>query len=136
MTETVEFELVTPQRLLLSMSVDMVVLPGGEGDFGVLPGHAPMISTVRPGVVNIYEGNRISQSIFVNGGFAEVNGKRCTLLAGHAVDVRDIKRNEADDRLAAANDMLKAAEPNSLEAEKASAEIKIAQAMIAAMEKV
>ncbi len=132
MTETVEFELVTPQKLLLSMSVDMVVLPGGEGDFGVLPGHAPMISTVRPGVVNIYDGDSISQSIFVSGGFAEVNEERCTLLAGQALDVGDINLDQAEARLAAAQDMLDAAETESPEAEKAAAELKIAEAMVAA----
>ncbi len=135
MTEAVEFELVTPQKLLLSMSVDMVVLPGGEGDFGVLAGHAPMISTVRPGVVNIYQGDSISQSIFVSGGFAEVNEERCTLLAEQALDVSDIDTARAEARLDAARDMLAAAEAESPEAEKAAAEMKIAEAMIAATDK-
>src|ERR671912_220924 len=56
MADKVEFELVSPERLLVSQPVDMVVVPGGEGDFGVLPGHAPLISTVRAGVIEIYEG--------------------------------------------------------------------------------
>ena len=67
----VEFELVSPERLLVAQPVDMVVVPGGDGDFGVLPGHAPLISTVRPGVIEIYEGNAVSDRIFVAGGFAE-----------------------------------------------------------------
>ena len=51
----VAFELVSPERLVVSMPVDMVVVPGGEGDFGVLPGHAPLIASVRPGVIEIYD---------------------------------------------------------------------------------
>ena len=68
----VEFELVSPARLLSSQSVDMVVVPGGDGDFGVLPGHAPLLSTVRPGVILVYQGREITERIFVAGGFAEV----------------------------------------------------------------
>ena len=60
MADTVEFELVTPAKLVLSRAVEMVVVPGGEGDFGVLPGHAPMIATVRPGVVDIHTGGKVS----------------------------------------------------------------------------
>jgi len=67
----VAFELVSPERLVVSMPVDMVVVPGGEGDFGVLPGHAPLIASVRPGVIEIYDGREVSDRIFVAGGFAE-----------------------------------------------------------------
>ncbi len=70
MADRIEFELVTPERLAFSEPVEMVVVPGDEGDFGVLPGHAPMISTVRPGVITIYEGGAVRQRIFVAGGFA------------------------------------------------------------------
>ena len=69
MADTVEFELVTPAKLVLSRAVEMVVVPGGEGDFGVLPGHAPMIATVRPGVVDIHTGGKVSDRIFIAGGF-------------------------------------------------------------------
>jgi F-type H+-transporting ATPase subunit epsilon len=64
----------------------MVVVPGSEGNFGVLPGHAPFISTIRPGTVDIYEGRAtISQRIFVVGGIAEVTPERCTVLADEAM---------------------------------------------------
>lgn len=86
----VAFELVSPERLVVSMPVDMVVVPGGEGDFGVLPGHAPLIASVRPGVIEIYEGRQVSDRIFVAGGFAEVTGERCTVLAEAAMRVSDI----------------------------------------------
>ena len=83
--EKVEFELVTPERLVISRGVDMVVVPGAEGDFGVLPGHTPMVSTVRPGIVNVYEGREIVERLFVAGGFAEVTAARCMVLADRAV---------------------------------------------------
>ncbi|HZU91744.1 MAG TPA: F0F1 ATP synthase subunit epsilon, partial [Stellaceae bacterium] len=61
MPERFEFELVTPERLLLSQMVDMVVVPGSEGNFGVLAGHAPLISTIRPGIIDIYEGQAVTR---------------------------------------------------------------------------
>ena len=97
--ERVEFELVTPERLVISRGVDMVVVPGTEGDFGVLPGHTPMVSTVRPGVVNVYEGNEIVERMFVAGGFAEVTAARCTVLADRAVAVDELDRAAAEQTL-------------------------------------
>ena len=82
----VQFELVTPERLIVSTEVDMVVVPGSEGNFGVLPGHAPLISTIRPGTIDIYEGRtRIIERIFVVAGIAEVTPERCTVLADEAM---------------------------------------------------
>ena len=97
--ERVEFELVTPERLVISRGVDMVVVPGTEGDFGVLPGHTPMISTVRPGIVNVYEGREIVERMFVAGGFAEVTAARCTVLADRAVAVDELDRAAAEQTL-------------------------------------
>jgi F-type H+-transporting ATPase subunit epsilon len=88
----VQFELVSPEQLLVSEDVEMVVVPGGEGDFGVLPGHSPMISTVRPGVIHVFASGAVSSRIFVAGGFAEVTGSRCTVLAEEALPVDDIDR--------------------------------------------
>ena len=99
MAEQVEFELVSPEKLLVSDPVDMVVVPGAEGDFGVLPRHAPLLSTVRPGVISIYEGGSVSKRIFVAGGFAEVTPERCTVLAEVAVPVEEIDRSEAEQKL-------------------------------------
>ena len=93
MAGTVEFELVSPERLLLSEQVAMVVVPGEDGNFGVLPGHAPLISTVRPGVIDVYASRaEVSARIFIAGGFAEVTPERCTVLAEEAVPVGDIDR--------------------------------------------
>ncbi len=88
----VQFELVSPERLLVSEDVEMVVVPGSEGDFGILPGHSPMISTVRPGVIHIFAGGTVSSRIFVAGGFAEVTESRCTVLAEEALPVDEIDR--------------------------------------------
>ena len=95
----VEFELVSPERLLVSEPVDMVVVPGAEGDFGVLPRHAPLISTVRPGVIRIFEGNQVTSEIFIAGGFAEVTGTRCTVLAEVAMPVGDIDKAKVEEEL-------------------------------------
>ena len=77
----------------------MVVIPGTEGDVGVLPGHSLLIAAVRPGVIDIHEGGQVRESIFVAGGFAEVSPERCTVLAEEAVPVADIDRAEAEKRL-------------------------------------
>lgn len=95
----VQFELVSPEQLLVSEEVEMVVVPGSEGDFGVLPGHAPAISTVRPGVLHIFANGSVSSRIFVAGGFAEVTGERCTVLAEEAVPVEDIDRSQTEQEL-------------------------------------
>ena len=85
MAGTVEFELVSPERLLLSEQVAMVVVPGEEGNFGVLPGHAPLISTVRPGVIDVYASRaEVSSRIFIAGGFAEVTATSLSVLAEQA----------------------------------------------------
>lgn len=84
MPDRVEFELVSPERLVLSEMVEMVVVPGVEGNFGVLPGHAPFISLIRPGMIEIYEGRTVTKRIFVVGGIAEVIPARCTVLADEA----------------------------------------------------
>jgi F-type H+-transporting ATPase subunit epsilon len=97
--DKVEFELVSPERLLLSQQVDMVVVPGAEGDFGVLPRHAPLISTLRPGVIRVFEGREVKERIFVAGGFAEVTPERCTVLAEEAQRVGDIDLGKLDQEL-------------------------------------
>ena len=96
---TVEFELVSPARLLLTDQIEMVVVPGAEGDFGVLPRHAPMISTVRPGVIRVYQSGSVRDRIFVGGGFAEVTPERCTVLADDAIAVGEIDRAEVEKKI-------------------------------------
>ena len=95
MPDTVKFELVSPERLLFSADVESVVVPGTEGDFGVLPGHARLISTIRPGVISVFQDGKVTDRIFVEGGFAEVTATACTVLAEHAIPVSDIQRDQA-----------------------------------------
>ena len=125
------FELVSPERLLVSEAVDMVVVPGSEGDFGVLPGHAPFISTVRPGVIEVYEGNTVTERIFVAGGFAEVSNDRCTVLAEQAAALTDVNRAEVEGELRSLNEELAAARDDNERAAIA-ARIEIAEAKLAA----
>ena len=99
MTDHVDFELVSPERLLFSRGVDMVVVPGAEGDFGVLPRHSPLISAIRPGVIKVYEQGQVTETIFVADGFAEVTPSRCTVLAEEAMPVGDIDRAEVEHQL-------------------------------------
>jgi len=104
MADLFNFELVSPERLLSSGQVAMVVVPGVEGDFGVLPGHAPLMSTIRPGAIAVYEAdsNTLTRRIFVDGGFAEVSDKGLTILAESAIPVGDIDVAQVATDLAAA----------------------------------
>jgi F-type H+-transporting ATPase subunit epsilon len=99
MPERVQFELVTPERLLLSEMVEMVVVPGTEGNFGVLPGHAPLISSIRPGTIDVYEGQTITRRIFVVSGIAEVTPERCTVLADEALPPDELDRGTIEAEL-------------------------------------
>ena len=94
----VAFRLVMPERELVATDADMVVVPGTEGDFGVLPGHAPLISTVRPGVLEVFQGNKVDQRFLVAGGFAEVTPERCTVLADEAVPFAEVMPEQLAER--------------------------------------
>jgi len=109
MPETTEFELVSPEKLLIAEPAEMVVVPGTEGDFGALPRHSPMITAVRPGVIDVYKDGRIEKRIFVAGGFAEVNETRITVLAEEAIPLTEATVEMAIERLAAAQRDLAAA---------------------------
>jgi F-type H+-transporting ATPase subunit epsilon len=134
MADTTQFELVSPERLLVSEQVEMVVVPGAEGDFGVLPGHAPFISTLRPGVITIYENRQPRESIFVAGGFAEVTQERCTVLAEQAVKIAEADRTEVEGELREARAAL---EGLTEEAERAAAHRRVAvfEALLAALDR-
>lgn len=128
----IEFELVSPAKLLVSQPVDMVVVPGTEGDFGALAGHTPMITAIRPGIVEIHSGSKVTSRTFVAGGFAEVVPERVTVLAEEAIPVGDITKEMAELRLKAAKQAVADAKS---EREKGEAELlmAIAQAMGAAV---
>ncbi len=126
MAEMLHFELVSPEKLLRSGEVYMVVVPGTEGDFGVLPGHAPMVSTIRPGAIQVFPTsiNDTPERILIDGGFAEVGPDGLTILAESAIPVGELDVEGAARDLAAARDALRTA---SGEAETASAEKRIAR---------
>ncbi len=117
MTEEIEFELVSPERLLVYKRAEMVVVPGSEGDFGVLPCHSPLISSIRPGVIDVYEGGQVTDKIFIAGGFAEVTPARCTVLAEEAMPVADINRAKTEAQLKDLRDDLLDAESDEDRAE-------------------
>jgi F-type H+-transporting ATPase subunit epsilon len=99
MADKVAFELVSPERLLLSVNAEMVVVPGSEGDFAVLAGHAPMLSTLRPGAIEVYEGDKVQDRIFVGGGFAEISNDRLTVLAEEAMPFAEVDRAKLEQSL-------------------------------------
>jgi F-type H+-transporting ATPase subunit epsilon len=110
-------ELVSPERVLFSGEVDQVDLPGAEGDMGILAGHAPLVTTLRPGIVTIFRGGR-SEPIVVIGGFAEVSPQGLTVLADQAVaradfdmallagEIKDAEEDIADSKDGAQRDRL------------------------------
>ena len=86
-----QFELVTPERLLFSGAAEGVVIPGTEGDFEVLAMHAPVMSTIRPGLISVKETTAgAAKRIFVRGGFAEVGPQGLTILAEQAIALEDL----------------------------------------------
>ncbi len=97
-----DLEIVSPERLLLSRPVDMVVIPAEEGDLGALPQHAPMIVLLRGGLVRLFEGGQIIERLFVSGGFAEITPTRVTVLADEAMPPEAVSRAEGERRLVAA----------------------------------
>jgi F-type H+-transporting ATPase subunit epsilon len=91
MADPFQFELVSPERLLMSAEVDQVVVPGSEGYFTVLKGHAPFMSTLKPGVVDVTPaGGGAVDRIFVRGGFADVNTDGLTILAEQAIPLAEV----------------------------------------------
>ncbi|HUF45862.1 MAG TPA: F0F1 ATP synthase subunit epsilon [Aestuariivirgaceae bacterium] len=90
MPELFKFELVSPEQLLLSQDVRQVLVPGTEGNFTVLPGHAPVLSTLRPGVIDMLDEQGREERIYVRGGFAEVNPKGLIVLAEVAIPLAEL----------------------------------------------
>jgi len=99
LADKLNFELLSPERSLASESCDMVVMPGEDGDLGILVEHSPLVALLRPGVVAVYEGDRVTKRFFVSGGFAEVRPEGCMLLTQEGVDLADVSRADAESRL-------------------------------------
>lgn len=120
-----QFELVSPEKLIVSKAVAMVTVPGSEGDYGILAGHAPIITTVKAGVIDVYEqeSSTVSDRIFVAGGFAEVTAERCTVLADEAVQVSKLDRSVLDAEVKALAEEIS---QSKTDADRAAAEAKLA----------
>jgi len=129
--DTFQFELVAPEKLIYSDDIEFVVVPGAEGDFGVLPGHALLLSTVRPGIIEIHENDKPKERFFVGGGFAEVTPERCTVLSTESVNLAEIDESTARTRLDTAERDLSDASSDG-EREKAEKAVEVAQALVAA----
>jgi F-type H+-transporting ATPase subunit epsilon len=114
-----------PERELVNVEADMVVVPGTEGDFGVLHGHAPLISTVRPGVLEVIQNNKVEQRFLVVGGIAEVTPERCTVLADEAQPFEQVTPDQLASREKAAEEEVSDAATDS---EKAAAQKNLAVA--------
>ena len=106
MNDKVDFELVSPEKLLMSTQASMVVIPGTEGDFGILAGHTDIISNIRVGIVDVYADEMIDKRVFVSGGVAEVSEDRCTILADEAIVLEEMDKKTAEGRLSEAKKLL------------------------------
>jgi F-type H+-transporting ATPase subunit epsilon len=109
MAGTFKFELVTPERMVLSEDASQVVVPGVEGEFTVLAGHAPVIAALRPGVVDARLADDRSMRVFVKGGFAEVDADRLVILAERAIAAQDLDAARIAEELQTAEAELAAA---------------------------
>ncbi len=131
----VNLEIVSPERLLLSRPVDMVVIPASEGDMGVLEGHSPAIVMLRGGIIALYEGEQVTDQMYVAGGFAEVTPERCTVLANEVLAPTELSREEGERRLAEAEAAYAAIEASDVAGEELALErIQSARALVEAVD--
>lgn len=125
------FELVSPERVLVSEEARMVVVPGEAGDFGVLAQHAPMLSSIRPGVLTVFSPDGTTKRIFVAGGFADVTPEQCSVLAEEAVSLEELEK-PGDEDLRNLEDDLEFAKDDPAKAARVRKQIEIAKAKIQA----
>ena len=109
MADKISFDLVSPEQLLLSEQAEMITIPGREGDMGVMPGHAPLISTLRPGTITVTGGPNGEERFFVAGGFAEVTAEKLTVLAEEAVPFAELDSAAIELRVTAAQELVASA---------------------------
>lgn len=130
----IALEIISPEKLLLARDVDMVVIPGTEGDIGVLPGHSKLITGLRGGLVDIYEKDQVTDRFFVSGGFAEITESRIAVLADEIVPQADLDAAKAAEALAQAKAAYEAVNQNDTDAyREASDKLISAQAMVDAI---
>ena len=97
---TISFDLVSPENLIFNDEVGMIIVPGKDGDFGVLPGHSKVMSSLRPGRVMVYgEDKNLLKAFFVSGGFAEVNPEKCIVLAESVDEINELEKDTIEKEL-------------------------------------
>ena len=97
---TISFDLVSPENLIFNDDVGMIIVPGKDGDLGVLPGHSKVISSLRPGRVMVYsEDKNLLKSFFVSGGFAEINPEKCIILAESVSEISDLDKSKIENEI-------------------------------------
>lgn len=121
--QTIQFELVSPERRLVSEPVGMAVIPGEEGEFGVLAGHSALVASLKPGVVELSIDGQDNRRIFIAGGFADVTPEQCTILAEEAINVSDLDKADLERQVSDLNEDLGLAQED---ADKARVEKKLA----------
>ena len=100
MTNLILFDLVSPEQLIFNDKVGMIVVPGKDGDIGVLPGHSKLLTSLRPGRVMIYgESKNLIKSLFVSAGFAEINPEKCIVLAEEVLEMSSLNKVEIEKQL-------------------------------------
>jgi F-type H+-transporting ATPase subunit epsilon len=102
MSDAFHLQIISPAAVVVDAYVKMTEVPGTEGDFGVLPGHAPFFSMIRPGVINVLLTDGYHRRFFAASGYADVSTTSCTILSDHIQDVADISMTDAQEALAAA----------------------------------
>ena len=100
MDNMIPFDLVSPEQLVFNDEVGMIIIPGKEGDIGILPGHSKLLSSLRAGRVMVYgEGKKLLKSFFVSGGFVEVNPEKCILLAEEVFEMNSLDKNTIEQQI-------------------------------------
>ena len=123
---TISFDLVSPEQLLFNDEVGMIIVPGKDGDIGVLPRHSKVLSSLRPGRVMVYgENKNLLKSFFVAGGFVEINPEKCIVLADGVNEMSDLDKNSIQQQIQ---------ELESSASDSAKEELAIAQSKIAALD--
>ena len=103
---TISFDLVSPEKLVFNNEVGMIIIPGKDGDIGVLPGHSKVLSSLRPGRVLVYgEDKAILKSFFVTGGFVEINPEKCILLAESVNEMNSLNKAAIEKRIQELEDL-------------------------------
>ena len=100
MENTISFDLVSPEKLIFTDDVGMIIVPGKGGDIGVLPNHSKLLSSLRPGKIMVYgENKNLIKSFFVSGGFVEINSAKCIVLAENASDINDLDKQSLEQEI-------------------------------------